>query len=189
MIGIFLRFATLLLLIIWRVYWFLHKEEAALKKPKTENNKRLFEQILIFSIGFYVIINLLGYVVFQFTSSVIQIIGFIFVCLGVFESMTARKTLDDNWTESYEYQIKKNHELITQDVYRYVRHPIYGGLLLMVPGALMVSGTYIFILFLAIMFAALNIFANREEKILKKHFGKKYLDYMKTTKKLIPFIY
>ena len=188
-INVILRSATLTLLIIWRIYWFLHTKEAAIKKPKTDNNSIIIE-IIMFNIGSaYVLINLIGFVLFPFNNLLIQVIGFILIILGFIEAIVARKTLEDNWTESYQYQIKKNHELITWGIYKYVRHPIYGAILLMVPGALLVSGSYTFIAGLIIMLSAAEIFAHREEKLLTKHFGSMYIRYMKTTKKFIPFVY
>ena len=188
-INLILRFATLVLLIIWRVYWFLHKKEAVIKKPKTENNFRIIE-LIMFNLGSaYVFINLIGFPMFYFDNLSTQVIGFGLVILGFIQAIVARKTLEDNWTESFEYQIKKNHELITRGIYKYIRHPIYGAMLLMVPGALLVSGSYTFIAVLIIMLFAVEIFALREEKILIKHFGRKYIEYKKTTKKFIPFVY
>ncbi|MEK7633576.1 MAG: isoprenylcysteine carboxylmethyltransferase family protein [Patescibacteria group bacterium] len=188
-IGLILRFVTLVLLIIWKLYWFLNTKEASIKKPKTNNNPRIIEQIFANLATGYIFINLLGYVIFPFKNLFTQIIGFMLVILGFVEGIVARKTLDDNWTNSNEYQIKKDHELITKGIYGYVRHPIYGGILLMVPGVLLVTGSYTFVAGLIIMLLTFEAFARREEKILIKHFGKKYIQYMKTTKKFIPFIY
>ena len=188
-INFILRLVTLALLIIWRVYWFLHTKEAAIKKPKTNNKPRTLEQFYNILAAAYVIINLLGFIILPFKNLPIQILGFILAILGFIEGVSARKTLDTNWTESYEYQIKKKHELITKGIYKYVRHPIYGGILVMVNGALIVSGSFTVIIYFAIMFLIIKSYARREEKLLTKHFGNKYFKYMKTTKKFIPFIY
>jgi len=184
-----LRLATLIIFAVWRSYWLLTKKNAAIKKPKTETTKRSIESVMIIFSGAYIIVNLIGFTLLPFHNLYIQTIGFILVALGFIQAMTARKTLSDNWTESYEYQIKKDHELITKGIYQYVRHPIYGGLILMPTGALLVSGSYTFFIGLIIMLFAAEIFARREEKLLTKHFGKKYIEYMKTTKKFIPFVY
>ena len=188
-INFILRLVTIILLIIWRAYWFLSKKEADIKKPKTKFNTIFFEQALIVLVGGFVFISLLGFVIYYFNNLFIQILGFILVILGVTESIVARKILDTNWTESYQYQIKKNHELITKGIYSYVRHPIYGGLLMFVPGALMVAESYIFIPIIVLTLFIIEASSRREEKLLTKHFGKKHTEYMKTTKKFIPFIY
>lgn len=189
-LNFILKLLTLVLFAIWRLYWMLTKKAAAISKPKTDSTRRTVESIMIVFSGVYIVANLVGFVIFPFHSNIaIQIIGFVLVTFGFAEAVIARKTLADNWTESFEYQIKKNHELITKGIYGYVRHPIYGGLLLMVIGSLIVSGSYTFIAGLIIMLFTFEIFARREEKILTKHFGKKYIEYIKTTKKFIPFIY
>lgn len=188
-IDLFLRLVTFIILIIWRVYWDINTKKAEVKKPKTNQNKRIIEIIIYNVAAFYILANLFGLVMFPFHTFFLQIIGFILVVLGFIEAMVARKTLNDNWTQSYEYQIKKSHELISHGIYSYVRHPIYGGLIFMVSGVLLVSGSYTFIIGLVLMLIAGEIFAKREEKLLTKHFGKKYIEYMKTTKKFIPFVY
>lgn len=188
-ITFILRLVTLALLIIWRVYWFIHTKEAAIKKPKTNNEPRTLEQFYNILAAAFVIVNLLGFVIFPFRNLSIQIFGFVLVILGFIEGIIARKTLDVNWTESYEYQIKREHELISKGIYKYVRHPIYGGILIMVNGALILAGSYTVILYFLIMFLIIKSYARREEKLLTKHFGKKYLEYKKTTKKFIPFVY
>jgi len=188
-INYILRLLTLTLLVIWRIYWFVHTKEAAIKKPKTNNDPRIIEKIYSLLAAAYVLINLLGFVIFSFNNLPIQIFGFILVILGFFEGVSARKILDANWTESFEYQIKEKHELITKGIYKYVRHPIYGGILIMVNGALILAGNYTVILYFLIMFLVIESYARREEKLLTKHFGMKYVEYMKSTKKFIPFVY
>ncbi len=188
-INFILRLLTLALLIIWRIYWFLTAKNAAVKKPKTDFDIKTIELIFINIGAVYIFINLIGLNFFYFNNHLAQVAGFGLAIFGFIEAIIARKILGDNWTESFEYQIKKNHELITKGIYKYVRHPIYGGLIMMAPGALLVSGSYTFAIGLVLMVIAAEIFARREEKLLIKHFGKKYIEYMKTTKKFIPFVY
>lgn len=188
-IDFILRIITVFLLIVWRVYWNINIKKAEIKKPKTDNKSRFFEVILFNISAIYILTNLFGYVLFPFQNLSIQSFGFALVVLGFLEAMAARKALNDNWTQSFEYQIKKEHELITKGMYGYVRHPIYGGLILMVTGVLLVSGSYTFLIGSMLIIIAAEIFAHREEKLLTTHFGKKYIEYKKTTKKFIPFIY
>ena len=184
-----LRAVTLIILLIWRVYWDLNTKKAEINKPKTDKKNRFVEVILFNVLEIYILVNLFVYPVFSFHNLYVQTLGFVFVIIGFMEAMYARITLNDNWTQSYEYQIKKKHELIKNGIYSLVRHPIYGGLIFMVTGVLMVSGSLTFIPGLILSVFIVNIFARREERILIKHFGKKYEEYMKSTKKFIPFVY
>src|SRR5581483_960450 len=55
------------------------------------------------------------------------------VCvLGLFVTLWARWTLGANWSSSVTF--KQGHELIRTGLYRFVRHPIYTGLLVMALG-------------------------------------------------------
>ena len=72
--------------------------------------------------------------------------------------------------------------------YRLVRHPSYTGVLLTVLGVLLCSTNW---LTLACFLLALPGFAYRiavEEKALASGLGQPYRDYMRRTKRLIPFI-
>ena len=155
-INFVLRLATLVLLVIWQAYWFLTAKKAMLNKPKIVTSKKTVESIMIRLMGVYVVVNLVGFVLIPFNNLLIQIIGFILVTLGFSQAIAARKKLADNWTEAYEYQIKKNHELITKGIYKYVRHPIYGALLIMPTGALIMSGSYTFIVCFIFTTATIN---------------------------------
>ena len=82
----------------------------------------------------------------------------------------------------------KNHTLITTGAYRYIRHPIYFGTNILLIGAELVAGSYIFI-FYCLLFLYDYYSARQEEQLLVQHFGKAYEDYQKKTRMLIPFIF
>ena len=103
MINFILRTLTFVILIIWRVYWDINTKKAEIKKPKTDKNKRIIEIILFNVSGIYILVNLFSFVLFPFHNLLIQIIGFVFVIFGFIEAMVARITLNDNWTQSFEF--------------------------------------------------------------------------------------
>jgi protein-S-isoprenylcysteine O-methyltransferase Ste14 len=117
----------------------------------------------------------------------LQIIGVGLTVLGLIIAIIARKTLSDNWSSDIEF--KKNHKLITEGIYRYIRHPIYTGIICMGLGAIIVDQSIIVVLFYFCMAAFLIYKMKKEETLLLKHFQKEYPAYMKKTKALIPFIY
>ena len=59
--------------------------------------------------------------------------GILLTALGLGLAIAARITLAGNWSAAVE--IKEDHALIRGGPYRYVRHPIYSGLLLAVLGS------------------------------------------------------
>lgn len=84
--------------------------------------------------------------------------------------------------------LAQNAKLITSGPYKYVRHPMYSGLILVSLGFLFnyfsVVRLAVFLLFLADIYIKMNY----EEKLLEKHF-EEYKAYKKKTKRIIPFIY
>jgi protein-S-isoprenylcysteine O-methyltransferase Ste14 len=87
-------------------------------------------------------------------------------------------------------QIKKDHELIQTGPYRYIRHPSYLGLLIMALGLGIAMSNWISLILCVVLPAiALIRRIQFEEKELEQHFGRKYQDYIKNTRRVIPFIY
>ncbi len=97
------------------------------------------------------------------------------------------------WTlgEYYSYGLRtlQDQKLIKHGVYKHIRHPITLAAFIYTPAIpLCFSSLYGFFLMLAII----PFFLYRigiEEKMLIEKFGDEYREYMKKTKKLIPFIY
>ena len=86
--------------------------------------------------------------------------------------------------------IRKDHQLKTDGFYSLVRHPSYAFSLLTFFGLAIVLNNYIATIVLLVPVVSMFIYRiNIEEKALKDQFGKDYCDYMKKTKRLIPFIY
>ncbi|MCX6717893.1 MAG: isoprenylcysteine carboxylmethyltransferase family protein [Candidatus Taylorbacteria bacterium] len=73
--------------------------------------------------------------------------------------------------------------------YKYVRHPIYSGIILVILGIAIYLGNIAgLLLFLAFFFGAYYK-AIKEEKLLLKHFSEKYIEYKKHVRVLIPFVF
>jgi|ADKI01.1.fsa_nt_gi Putative protein-S-isoprenylcysteine methyltransferase len=86
-------------------------------------------------------------------------------------------------------EIQKEHKLIEKGLYKYIRHPSYLGSIISLTGLSIAFESLlslIFSLILSSIFYGYRI--NVEEKELIKIFGNGYLNYIKRTKKLIPFL-
>jgi protein-S-isoprenylcysteine O-methyltransferase Ste14 len=115
-----------------------------------------------------------------------RIIGDAIACAGLITAVWARVTLAGNWSGTITF--KEDHELIRRGPYRWVRHPIYTGILLMVLGTAIVFGRLGPFLGLAICFIGTWRKLRREEALLTKHFPGAYPDYMSRTRALVPFL-
>lgn len=117
---------------------------------------------------------------------IIGVIGAVFCAAGVALAIWARRHLGKNWS-AYP-TLKENHELITSGPYRFVRHPIYTGLLLALLGSALALGSFWVIFFIAVCL----VFVNRifvEERLMLREFPDSYPEYRRRTKALIPFIW
>lgn len=119
-------------------------------------------------------------------STVIGILSVVLAVGGLIIAIMARRTLAQNWSASVTF--KKEHDLITSGVYKYMRHPIYTGVLLIFIGSALLIGTIGALIGFIILFVTLWLKLQQEEKLMTKHFPKEYNTYKKKVKALIPFI-
>jgi protein-S-isoprenylcysteine O-methyltransferase Ste14 len=106
--------------------------------------------------------------------------------LGLLLTIWSRKALASNW--SSEVVFKEGHELVQRGPYRFVRLPIYSGILLMALGTAICVGYFSSALGLLMLFAGFWIKLRQEELLLARHFPNQYPSYRVRTKALVPFI-
>jgi protein-S-isoprenylcysteine O-methyltransferase Ste14 len=120
-------------------------------------------------------------------SLLLESFGFLIEILGLCIAIWARITLGSNWSASVTF--KEKHELIIKGPYKFVRHPIYTGMLTMFLGAAIYLGVLAGFLGFVSFFIGFWIKSREEERMMAKHFPKEYAKYKKNTKALIPFVY
>lgn len=189
---IYVKLVSLILLYVWNIYWLIMAGIADKANPKSEKNifkqimanLSLFLVLLFFTFQFFIPIKLS---ISGISLLPIQLTGFIIVVLSFVLLISARTTIGNNWTSGFEAQAKTRHKLVTMGIYSYIRHPIYLGIAMFCIGLEMVYGSWYFISFFALFIPAF-IRARKEDELMQNNFGKKYLDYKKRTKLLIPFV-
>jgi protein-S-isoprenylcysteine O-methyltransferase Ste14 len=187
------RILTLIIYFLWSAYWLISANEADQQKPRNPSNQiayRFIRRWFTPIIEAVLVLQLFGLQIFPLPSYtfLLQIIGFAIVVVGVSVSISARKTLGANWTHAYDYQVKREHALITNGIYSYIRHPIYTGLYIALIGGELVAQSYVVLLFI-FLFVGGYWQARQEEKALLSHFGNAYKAYMKRTKMFIPYLW
>jgi protein-S-isoprenylcysteine O-methyltransferase len=86
--------------------------------------------------------------------------------------------------------IEKDHELVERGPFRIVRHPSYTGVLLAFVGLAMSLRNWAALLVILVPIGAAFIHRmNVEEDALSRALGPRYANYMKRTKRLVPFVY
>ncbi len=110
--------------------------------------------------------------------------GLVLAASGVLLAFWARHLLGRNWSSVV--QLKQSHELIDSGPYRYIRHPIYTGLLLAFLGTALKVGDWRGLVAVAMMLASFWRKLGVEERWLGETFGHAYAAYRRRTKALIP---
>lgn len=87
------------------------------------------------------------------------------------------------------FGFEKTSHLVTNGIYRYIRHPLYCSLLLLSWGIFMKHPSWIGAILAILASVFLFLTSWTEEKELVLFFGSAYQDYMKTSKRFIPFIF
>ncbi len=107
------------------------------------------------------------------------------VALGLGFACLARAWLGANWSAAV--TLKRDHELIRSGPYRYVRHPIYTGLLLALFGTALETGAWRGIIGFVLIAAAFIYKYKTEERFLTRKFGDDYSRYKTEVPGLVPF--
>ncbi|MGA9453063.1 MAG: isoprenylcysteine carboxylmethyltransferase family protein [Verrucomicrobiia bacterium] len=109
------------------------------------------------------------------------------VCVfGLFVTIWARWTLAGNWSSDVTF--KQGHELVRTGPYRFVRHPIYTGLLVMGLGSAIEIGRLRCWLSIVVVGIGFWIKLKQEESLMRRHFPDEYPAYQKQVKALVPFV-
>jgi protein-S-isoprenylcysteine O-methyltransferase Ste14 len=114
------------------------------------------------------------------------LLGTIAVALGLGLAIWARRHLGRNWSATI--TLKEGHSFVRTGPYRYLRHPIYAGLLLGLVGTAAAIGEWRGMLAVAL---ALTAFVRKilvEETRMGETFSE-YGEYRRQTAALIPFIF
>jgi protein-S-isoprenylcysteine O-methyltransferase Ste14 len=149
-------------------------------------NNRLKGNLLV--LGQFVLIALLIFVpssglntgVFSYFLSAMAIFSLLagFVILGV-SAIALGKSLTAHPIPG------KNAQLVTDGLYKFVKHPIYTGLILVGFGLMITGGFFPHALFFIALVLLLNYKASFEEALLTKTYAG-YADYSKKTGRFLP---
>ncbi len=104
--------------------------------------------------------------------------------LGLLFAVWARLTLGSNWSGTV--TIKTNHQLIRRGPYRWIRHPIYTGMLAALLATAIAQGLLSGLVGFAFVSLALYRKARREEKFLAQEFGEGFTEHRQHTGMFLP---
>lgn len=175
--------------IIFVLYWLV----SAISTKKTRSRQSSVESLthrLPFAAGLILVfcpqlIRPLDFALFPH-SLVCLAIAEVLCITGLAIALWSRSTLAGNW--SGDVVLKQDHELIQKGPYRFVRHPIYTGILLLLLGTALATGRAACFVGFVIAVGSLWVKLKFEESFMVTNFGDEYIEYKSRVKALIPFV-
>ncbi|MFX1518023.1 MAG: isoprenylcysteine carboxylmethyltransferase family protein [Promethearchaeota archaeon] len=117
----------------------------------------------------------------------IKWVGLVLTILGMGVEFLTQIYLGRNYSTLL--NIRDEHSLITTGPYRYIRHPMYTALITVGVGLSFLSANWYFALPFIITIIVIILRIKKEEEIMIDEFGDEYIQYMKRTKRFIPFLF
>jgi protein-S-isoprenylcysteine O-methyltransferase Ste14 len=114
--------------------------------------------------------------------------GLAVIVLGMLLRMHCWRVLGEFFTHTV--TIVKDHQLVDNGAYRWVRHPSYLGAVLTLLGMGLALGSQASMVLIVLGTAAIYVYRiEAEEAALEAALGEPYTQFKKTRKRLIPFVY
>ena len=116
----------------------------------------------------------------------IRWMGAILTVLGICVEFSTQLYLGKNYSTLL--HIREEQSLISTGPYRYVRHPMYTALITIGIGISLLSANWYFGLPFIATIVVIMVRIKKEEEAMIAKFKEEYIQYMKQTKRFIPFI-
>jgi protein-S-isoprenylcysteine O-methyltransferase Ste14 len=116
----------------------------------------------------------------------IRIIGLLIYLMFSWIQVWAFKSLGENFAQ--DILIKKNHKLVTDGPFKYIRHPQYFSQIFIDLAAAAATLSFIVAPIALIQIPFIFLRASLEDKLLSKHFSDEFSTYRKKSGLIIPFI-
>ena len=112
-------------------------------------------------------------------------LGSALLVLGLWVFERSHADLGTNWSITLE--LRENHSLVVNGIYRHIRHPMYLSLWLYSIGQALVLPNWIagptYLVSFGLLYA---LRVGAEERMMRERFGKEYETYMARTQRLVP---
>ncbi|RJP57565.1 MAG: isoprenylcysteine carboxylmethyltransferase family protein [Ignavibacteriales bacterium] len=123
--------------------------------------------------------------------TMIDYVGYMGLYLNIGFALAGMLMIIFGWYQIYHGYWKKvdgSGHIVSDGMYKYIRHPQYTGLILIALGMVLGWATLTNLIMLPIIIYMYYRLSLREEKHMIEEFGDAYIIYMKHTKRFIPWI-
>jgi protein-S-isoprenylcysteine O-methyltransferase Ste14 len=112
--------------------------------------------------------------------------GLVLYALALVVRLWAIRTLGRYW--SLHLEIRQDHQLVTEGVYRHMRHPAYSAIMLEVVSVPLVANAYGMLVFAIGWYVTLILLRwHREEREMVSKFGEQYEQYRREVPAFVPW--
>jgi protein-S-isoprenylcysteine O-methyltransferase Ste14 len=171
--------------VVWIVFWVVWLGSAFTAKAG-RGGRRRFPVFGLSAVSVFIVERGLRHSGTEVHSTGLAVAGVVVFAAGLGLALWARVYLGRNW--GMPMTEKAEPELVTSGPYRFVRHPIYSGLLLALVGTSL-ANDLLGLIVVAILGAYFSYAATVEERNLTATFPTAYPGYRAHTKMLIPFVF
>jgi protein-S-isoprenylcysteine O-methyltransferase Ste14 len=188
-----------LVLVMVMVCWFVFALTFLLRKkpaaaPDSKRDRGSIPGVLLQALSYAIIWTVRRPLVSPFVSFsktlalALGIVAIASAIVSVFTVMTAVRTLGKEW--SITARVVTDHKLATEGPYRFVRHPIYTGMLgMLVATGIAVSFWPALLVALVVFFLGTVIRIRSEERLLRETFGLEFEAYARSVPAIVPGLY
>ncbi|MFB3903303.1 MAG: isoprenylcysteine carboxylmethyltransferase family protein [Acidobacteriota bacterium] len=186
-LRIFLFSGLLFHKLVWEVLKRRHQTRKLIKRPAGSLPKQVVKSGKLFFLLFLMVQALsLSVLPISDQPDNLELTGVLLFSVGLAMSVAGRLQLGRNWSDLEDAQLLERHHLVTEGIYRYVRHPIYSGdLMLLVGLELALNSWLVFLTIIPLAVVIRNV--QREEAQLAGAFSG-YAGYTRQSKRFIPFL-
>ena len=168
------------------------KRSRAVKTMRSSKGTREVVLLALAWIGFLVPLVWVASPAFSFAEYPLRraplVAGIACLAAGLWLFYRSHADLGSYWSVTLE--VRENHRLISQGVYRRVRHPMYSALFLYSVGQALAVPNWVAGCSYLVSFGILFAFRIRaEEQMMVDAFGDEYIAYMAKTKRLVPGVW
>jgi protein-S-isoprenylcysteine O-methyltransferase Ste14 len=114
-------------------------------------------------------------------------VGFALFLAGAIVRLVAAQTLGRQFSGLV--TVQDDHRLVQTGIYGVIRHPMYLGLLMSMPGFALVFRSWLALPLFVVCVVVVFLRMRQEEHLLRRYFGEEFDTYRRRTRRLIPFLY
>ena len=176
-------------LVLHKVVWELLKKKQSEKPQESRSNGLGLIKAVKIAILIGIMVQIFLPDIFPITANTtgVRFAGVIIYTLGLATALAARFQLGDNWANIETGQVLTKQEVVANGIYRFIRHPIYVGDLLLLLGLELALNSWLVLGVLILAPVVMRQAISEEEMLAEELTG--YGAYRDRSKRFIPFVY